>query len=85
MLFRAAGWFAIMLFVLTFLAWLQNADPDCYLSTGVSLQIRMCNDQMTGATSPKSFMGFLAPLLALCAGILLLRSGRFPEEPDKEE
>lgn len=73
--FKILGWLSITIFALLLLAWLQNNDPDCYLSTGVSLQLRMCNDEVVDFAPVVSSL-LLLSLLALGVGILLLKLGR---------
>lgn len=73
---RILGWLSIGIFALLLLAWLQNGDPDCYLSTALALQLRMCSDELLEAAPATSPILLPLALLALGIGLVLLKPGR---------
>lgn len=82
---KILGWLSITVFALLLLAWLQNSDPDYLLSTGVSLQLRMCSDELSGSPPGRSPILLPLSLLALGAGVGLLKLGGASEGKPKDD
>jgi hypothetical protein len=60
---------------LAFLGWMQRRDPDCILTTGVFLQLRMCDPLIIGEPMPSSFLELVLILVIFCSGCFLVWRG----------
>ena len=68
---RFAGYFGYGMQFLAFLfllAWIQNRDPDCYLTTGVFLQLRLCGPEYVAQPDGYSLIGLAASVALFVIG-----------------
>ena len=68
---KFAGYFGYGMQFLAFLfllAWIQNRDPDCYLTTGVFLQLRLCGPEYVAQPDGYSFIGLAASVALFVIG-----------------
>lgn len=73
---HAAKWLGIALqsiAALWLLGWLQGNDPDCFLSTGIFMQLRMCEMETTAETLVPSAVHLVAIVCIFVCGYLCMR------------
>jgi len=73
-----AKWIGIALqafAALWLLGWLQGNDPDCFLETGILLQLRMCDSAIVGDTQIFPAIYLAAMALIFMLGFLCMRWG----------
>lgn len=80
---RLVGWLLLALAGLGILGWLQAGDPDCYLSTGEFLQLRLCADETVGGPTGRPGWLLGLALAVMLAGLGCLRLGRDPRAEEE--
>lgn len=70
---RAIGVFLIVGSVFGLYSWVNESDPDCYYTTGVALQARLCGEAYVGDAELPNIAVVVICLAMMLVGFILVK------------